>query len=229
MRLPRHVLLCLALACASPAAVAAEVMAFDVSLAGLPVARLTVSGAVQRGRYAAAMQLGSTGLAAMLRRVRFAARAEGRAGPAGPVPERYAEDVDTGRRQSRTDLAWQGGLVTAGAGAGWPAPVPAAGAVDPLTALFFGLRDRPAAGLCRYRARTFDGTRRAEVALAPVAGAPDACRGSFRRLSGYTAAEMAERRTFAFILRYAPAPGGRMRAVRIEAQTIYGQAVLERR
>jgi len=196
MRLPRHVLLCLALACASPAAVAAEVMAFDVSLAGLPVARLTVSGA---------------------------------AGPAGPVPERYAEDVDTGRRQSRTDLAWQGGLVTAGAGAGWPAPVPAAGAVDPLTALFFGLRDRPAAGLCRYRARTFDGTRRAEVALAPVAGAPDACRGSFRRLSGYTAAEMAERRTFAFILRYAPAPGGRMRAVRIEAQTIYGQAVLERR
>lgn len=231
MKLP-----CLALLAvlAWPCAVAAdpvEVLAFEVRIAGLRVADLVLTGAVAEGRYAATGTLRTTGLAGALRRVRFAARVEGRITPAGPRPERYAEQVDTGRRRSEASLVWEDGTVrreAAGAAADNAVEPAAEGAVDPLTALWFGLADVAPEAACRYAAATFDGTRHAEARLSPVAGQPS-CAGSFRRLSGYSAAELAERRAFAFTVHLAPGPAGLLRAERIEAETIYGKAVLNRR
>lgn len=231
MRLPCLALLAvLAWPCAAMAD-PVEVLAFEVRIAGLRVADLVLTGWVAEGRYAATGTLRTTGLAGALRRVRFAARVEGRVTPAGPRPERYAEQVDTGRRRSEASLAWEGGTVrheTADAAADSLAEPAAAGAVDPLTALWFGLADVAPEAACRYAAATFDGTRHAEVRLSPIAG-PPSCAGSFRRLSGYSAAELAERRAFAFTVHLVPGPGDLLRAERVEVETIYGKAVLNRR
>lgn len=212
-----------------------EVRTFEVRIAGLRVADLVLTGWVAEGRYAATGTLRTTGLAGALRRVRFAARVEGRITPAGPRPERYAEQIDTGRRRSEASLVWEGGTVrqetekgAADAAADSVAEPAAAGAVDPLTALWFGLADVAPEAACRYAAATFDGTRHAEVRLSPIAGQPS-CAGRFRRLSGYGAAELAERRAFAFTLHLAPGPGDLLRVERVEVETIYGKAVLNRR
>lgn len=235
MRLPRPAPVALALCLAATAAAGTEAMVFDVRIGGAKVAELAVTGEVAGGRYAAAATLRTTGLAAALRKVRYAARAEGRLTAAGPVPERTADEVETGRRRSAGGLAWAEGAVRADpapgpatAAAGLPA-TDAAGAVDPLTALFFGLGDVAPENLCRYAATTFDGRRRAEVQLALRPGDDRACSGVFRRLSGYSAAEMAERAAFSFTLHYVPLPGGLFRPVRIETETLYGKAVLKRR
>lgn len=233
----------LALALAATTAPATEVAAFDIWLGGLRVAELVIAGEVRDGRYAAAADLRTTGLAAALRRVSFAARVTGLDGPDGPRPTRSSEAVDTGRRQSRVALVWQGdGVRHADTGGTGPAtaagaPMPAAGAVDPLTALFYALRDVAQADLCRFAATTFDGTRRAEARLDPLPGDGHgdgqgdgpACAGRFRRVSGYPPEEVARRPEFGFRIHYAPAEDGRLRAVRIETETLYGQAVLKRR
>lgn len=233
MRLPRTALAALAFCLAAQAATGTEAMVFDVRIGGAQVAELAITGEVAAGRYAAAATLRTTGLAALVRHVRYAARAEGRLTGAGPAPERTAETMDTGRRRSAGGLVWDGGRVRPDPGLARPTPVMAdpatRGAVDPLTALFFGLADVAPGALCAYAATTFDGRRRAEVRLSPQADDALACAGTFRRLAGYSAAEMAERAEFAFTVHYLSGPGGTLRPVRIEAETLYGKAVLKRR
>lgn len=231
MRLPCHVLAAVLLLLVAGPAAATEVIAFEVRIAGLRVADLVLTGAVAQGRYTAAATLSTTGAADVLRRVRFTARVEGRITPDGPHPDRYAETVDTGRREAEARLLrGSDGLrpETAETGDRAGAAAAAVGTIDPLTALWFGLADVAPDAACRYSATIFDGTRTAEVRLAPRPGG-SGCAGSFRRLSGYSAAELAERRGFAFTLHHAPGPAGLLRVVRIEAETLYGKAVLNRR
>lgn len=215
------------LLCLAPAATGAmEVIAFGVRIAGLRVADLGLTGAVADGRQSAAATLRGTGAAAVLRRLRFAAQVEGRITPDGPRPDRYAETVDTGRRQTQVRLLRGDGRLLAEAAG--PRDSTGAAAVDPVTAPWFGLADVAPDAACRHAAPTCDGTRRAEVRLAPRPGGPG-CAGRFRRLAGSGAADLAGGRGFAVTLGHAPGRPGLLRVRRIDTETLYGKAVLERR
>lgn len=203
-----------------------EAVRFDVTLSGLRAAVLTVEAEEGGGRYAARVRVTTTGAAAVLRPVRFAAEAAGRLSGNRPRPERYAESVDTGRRQSSARLAWQDGIPAAADGSGSSGPK---GAVDPASALFAGLRDRTEP--CKLSFAVFDGTRLAQVDLSPAAAADGetVCKGRFSRQSGYPPEDLARRRHFDFTARFAALPDGRWRLQELETDTAFGRALLRRR
>jgi hypothetical protein len=226
------------LALVLPLPLAAETLAFDVALAGLRAATLEIEAEVAGRRYALAARLRTTGIAGAVRRVRYAATASGRLDGGAPRPEAYAEDLDTGRRTASTVIAYAGGVpaVTAREAArpDRAAPVDPAsqrGALDPLSALWAGLADRRPDEGCPSPVAVFDGRRVAATRFDPPLreGGRMLCRGVFRRVAGYPPEDMAERRQFAIAVTYAPAGGGRLRAVEVRVETLYGQAVLKRR
>lgn len=198
---------------------------YAVRLLGVKVGEIAVNGALDARRYTASAQLRTTGLAGALKRVHFLLSASGSHDGRRLVPERYSEEMDTGRRQSQASLQFSDGVARASGGA-----MPEAGAVDPLTVLLMVLRDQPRDGLCQLRQRVFDGARLSELVLMQrrAEGGSVVCEGRFRRLAGYSAEEMAERQQFPLRVTYAP-EGGAMRAVRARVETIYGPVGLVRR
>ncbi len=216
----------------------AEPAVFDLTLRGVPAGALTFVGRETGGRYAVTGRLETGGLAALLRRVRYDAEAEGRVSRGRFTPQRYAEAADTGRRQSKAVMSYEGGVPQVKVydpprrtGDRDLDPATQVGTVDPLTALYATLRDVPAGAECNVRHTMFDGQRRSEVAL----GAPQAveggvaCPGEYRRLEGFSAKDMAERSRFPFTVRLEPAANGTMRVAEVSMVTLYGNARLTRR
>ena len=211
--------------------VQAEEVVFDVSLQGVKVAELRLDGTVRGDRYRVAVMIRSDGLAGVVRRVRFQSRSEGRLA-GGFQPASYAETVDTGRRQSAAEMAYDAGVPQV---LRYDSPRPETaevldpatqgGTLDPATALFAGLRDRAAGAPCALDIAVFDGRRRSTT---QITGDGATCRGEYRRVAGYAPEEMAERSVFPLEVVYEP-QGDVLRVVEATAQTIYGKVRLKRR
>lgn len=233
---PLALCLILCLAGAAPAEATAEAIRLDVTLAGLKVATMDVTGTAAAGRYAVTGHVRTTLGAGLLRKVRYEAEAEGQTRGNRYSPARYSEEIDTGRREASTRIAWTGGVPvasTAGRDAppdGPPDPDLLRGAVDPLTALFAGMRETPRKDACGLRLTVFDGVRTSRVVLDNPH--PDegriTCRGLYTRIAGYSDAEMAERTTFAFSATYDLVGEDRLRLTEVRTQTIFGPAILRR-
>ncbi len=229
----RRIALALALALAAPAA--AEEIVFDITLAGLRVATLVLDGTVTGDRYRVTGTIRTTGVGA-IRRVLWQAQAEGRVQGGSLRTLRYAEQVEIGPRRSATTVDWSGGVpVVTVTGepreAGTPAdPAGQAEAVDPLTAMFAGMRDVPQAGACRLSLQVFDGQRATRARLSgPVAAEGVTCTGLYTRLAGFADREMADRTRFPFTATFVPAGDGTLRLMELRTPTVVGSAVLERR
>ena len=212
---------------------------FDLSLRGITVGTLSYSGAIENGRYAVAGVLKTGGLVALLKKVRYDARAKGAYKSGRFTPTRYEEDADTGKRQSQSVMEYRGGVPQVKK---YNPPKPPrkndidpatqGGTVDPLTALYAALRDVPESKVCNLKLTMFDGRRRSQVTLGkPKPGNPGgvSCAGEYRRLDGFSAKEMAEKSRFPFVLTYEPTEGGNLRASEISMDTIYGKGRLTRR
>lgn len=227
----------LALMAAGPLRAEAPVV-FDLSIRGIPAATLRFDGRVADGRYRVAGKLESSGLVSILRRMRYQAEAEGAVKAKRFTPARYAETADTGRRQSQSVMEYRRGvpqvkryLPPREDAEGDIDPATQGGTVDPLTAMFAALQDRPADSACDIALTLFDGKRRSQVVLAkPKAGNGGmTCAGEYRRLEGFTAEEMAERTRFPFTLRLEPTAAGMMQVAEVRMETLYGRAVMARR
>lgn len=218
----------------------AEQAQFDFVLKGITAGSLTWNGEGQPGGgYAVAGRLQTTGLAALLKKVRYDAQSRGRITTKGTyLPQSYTEDADTGRRQSQVSMVWRDGAPTIKSYNPPRDPRPydvdpatQKGAVDPLTAMFASLRDVKAGEECRVSVNMFDGRRASRLSLsAPKAnGDKVTCSGEYRRVAGFSPEDMAEKTRFPFTLTYEPAGNGMMRVVEVATDTLYGKARLVRR
>jgi len=254
--------LCLALALAlgppSPAPaqdrngdrVADQAASFTIRLRGVPAGVFHFAATEQDGRYAARARVETTGLAALLRKVRLRATVEGEVGGevggqvGGQVgddrlwPRRYAGAISTGRRDSEAELRYAGGVPRLiryaspdPVGPDSPAPETQGGTVDPMTALYTVLRAVPADRACDRTIEMFDGKRRSRVILDPPrrAAAELTCAGRYLRIAGFRPEEIAEKRRFDFRLVYRVRADDRVKAMRVEVETLYGPARLDRR
>lgn len=217
----------------------------SVRVLGLRAAELQLAGVeTPTGAYAAQVRLVTTGAARAIARVRFDAEAAGYRQGRLWQPARYAEDADTGRRQSAARLGFSDGTAQvlpgtdpadgaqrAARAAEGEALIPVlegwtSGAVDPVTALYAALRDLAPDEDCTLDLRIFDGVRASRVRLTPAADGT--CRGAYRRVGGYPPRDMAERAEFPLMLSYADRGDGWRRLERAEVTTLWGRAVLER-
>jgi len=229
--LVRRVVCVLALLFGLPGSAGAEEARFDVLLAGVRVAEISLTGTEADGRYAVDLSVRSEGLAGIVARIRFRATAQGLLAEEF-VPTRYSEKADTGRRKSDVEMVYDRGVpevITYVSprpdGPDLLDPAAQGGTLDPATAMFAGLRDLPAGQNCAVRFDVFDGRRRSTYAQSGEGGV---CRGLYRRIAGYTAEEMAERTRFEIEMIYAPEGDG-LRVIEASLQTIYGKVRLKRR
>mgnify|MGYP000645419215 CR=1 FL=1 len=219
-------------------AVPALEMRFDVEVRGLRAGVLALHNIREGGQYAASARLESTGVAALLRRIRFDAGVQGRVEGERLRPIRYREDVDTGRRESRTEIEYVRGVPRVVLSEPERSPEPwhldpatQGGTLDPLSVMLSVLADVAPEAACRLDLAVFDGRRRTQIVLSEpvVEGQRVVCTGEVRRIAGYSEDDLAEARAFPFRLSYAPAGNGMLQVVEIEARSQHGRARLTRR
>jgi hypothetical protein len=211
---------------------------FDFSLKGFRAGRLTLSGSIVDGQYEASGTLQSTGILGALRKIRYDAAVTGILNDGRFVPSHYSELADTGKRQSESVMEYRAGVPQVKVynpprepRPGDVTPATQGGTVDPLTALYATLRDVPKDEVCQLAVFMFDGLRRSQVVLTAPKPEGDSvtCLGEYRRLAGFTEADMAEMERFPFRLTYGPAGEGMMHVELIETETLFGRGVLRRR
>ncbi|MES2666982.1 MAG: DUF3108 domain-containing protein [Pseudomonadota bacterium] len=211
---------------------------FDLVIKGITAGTLSFS-ATQSGKgYGVQGKLQSSGLAALVRKVRYDARVKGSVSKGRYSPTSYAEKADTGKRQSESVMAYKRGVpqVVSYTPPRDPGPNDVAastmgGTVDPLTALYATLRDVAPGQECNVSVRMFDGKRSSQIGLGKPRADGDTvvCSGEYRRLKGFSAEEMAEKVRFPFTLTYAPTGDGKMRVMEVAMDSLYGKARLTRR
>jgi len=202
-------------------------MRFDIRLGALKVGHLGVAANETDQTYAVRAQFQDTGLVGILVGIRFDAHAQGTRLGTSLIPHRYEENVDTGRRQSLTRLQYDAGLPQVlGDTSTSPRLIALEdqrGTVDPLTALYTVLRSGPAP--CDKSIPVFDGRRRSLLTLGPMREGQ--CSGNYRRVAGYSDAEMRERVSFPLTLRFTGLEG-RSHLVEAKVDTLWGPATLTR-
>lgn len=227
------------LATASHAETIKDQAIFDLELRGITAGTLSFSANQEGEGYAVVGRLASSGLLAMVRKVSYDARAQGRIKAGRYIPSRYSEKADTGKRQSESVIEYQGGVpeVRVYNPPRDPAPFDVdastqGGSVDPLTALYATLRDVAPGQECNRTVQMFDGRRASQLALGkPQAGTDGTvtCPGEYRRVAGFSPEDMAEKTRFPFTLTYTPVETGVMRVTEVAMESLYGRARLVRR
>lgn len=212
---------------------------FDVVLKGITAGRLSINGRISGATYGANGTMETTGLAAMLRTLRYDASVSGSVAKGQFTPMHFEETAVRGDDKAKHVIVYQGGVPVSVSREPPRKPRPEdvdparqGGTIDPLTALYAVLRDVDRDEACKLKVTMFDGAKRSQVMLsAPVdAGKGVVCSGEYRRLAGFSAKEMAEKSRFPFTLTYAPTPDGqRLQVVEIETDTILGKGRLKRR
>lgn len=237
---PRAALLAFGLFAAAPLqADQTDRIVFDVVLKGISAGRLNINGKITDSTYGANGTVETTGLAAMLRTLRYDASVSGRFADGTFTPTHFEETGQRGDNKSKHVIVYQGGVPVSVSRepprkprASDIDPAKQGGTIDPLTALYAVLRDVDRDEACKLKVTMFDGAKRSQVALsAPVEkGKGVVCTGEYRRLEGFSKKEMAEKSRFPFTLTYAPTPDGqRLQVVEIETDTILGKGRLKRR
>lgn len=208
---------------------------FEVVLKGLTAGQLVFSGVQEGKAYAVSGRLQSTGVAAMLRKFSYTAKANGAVSGNRYTPARYSEEADTGKRKGKSQIEYRRGVPTKVTNTppreSKVDPGTMGGTVDPLTSLYATLRDVDAGQECQSSVKMYDGRRATQITLSKPRrnGNRVTCAGEYRRLAGFSEKDMAEKTRFAFTLTYAPLDNSRMRVVEISTDTIYGKASLIRR
>lgn len=233
----RGILLALLLAMAAPVG-AAETGTFDVSLRGLKAGVLSYSGDEAGGRYAASGGVRAAGLARALVEAEVDTRSEGRVTGNRYRPTQYTERENKDGADSVTRYAYRGGkpAITRDPPRSkppkYPVPSPAqAGTIDPMTAAFAMLRDRPGNLACALDIDIYDGNRLANIRYGASEPRPDGgltCRGEYRRVAGFSPQEMSEKPVWPFTVVYAPHGNG-LRVVELQVPTTFGTVRMRRR
>ncbi|WP_270727410.1 DUF3108 domain-containing protein [Shimia sp. Alg240-R146] len=218
-----------------PAAAAAnETQLWSVHAFGLKVGELRVATTQTATTYKGSGAFKTTGLAGVLKRIRFEISANGRVRQDQLVPTAYDGAIDTGRRVSETKLRFSNGLPTKTAGAQDPeTPISDAakqGAIDPMTMMWLTLRSQTDGTLCQFDQTQFDGTRLVRITLKNRDGdaAKVTCSGTYDRIGGYSAEELAELKTSPLSITYARVQGT-WQASEIHLTSRHGKAKLFRK
>jgi len=236
----RHVraLACALLLAAAPAAstAAEESAAFNVSFGGIRAGVLAFRGEEAGGSYTVHGSARASGLLGALFDAEIDTVAQGTVSGNDYRP-RLAREVTAkpdDRRERRYDFTTAGvpRITNTPARAARPGDAPAAqqaGTVDTTTAAYAILRDRPPPLACDLDLSVYDGRKRHRIVFDRLAGDGVTCQGTYSRVAGFSAEEMAERRNWPLTLTYARQPDGTLRVDRLSFPTSFGTARITRR
>lgn len=226
------------LACCAGGAVAADKQAYDVSIAGFTVGSLRMTAEQNATSYAVSGAIQGGGLVGAITSFSFSGTAQGAVNGAGALVPRSYRSVSKSRGDTReVTMAYRNGAPVSLTHTptrktrSYDAPLSAgAGALDPVSATFALLQDNPVGEACGRTVQIFDGTKRSRIRVGArqKSGEGWRCAGTYTRIKGWRAKDMAEKTNFSFTLRFAET-GGIMRVTAFETQSLFGKVVARRR
>jgi len=206
-----------------------EQASFTISVAGLTAGRLTMAINRSDSRYAVKSQASSAGLAGLFASFEVKAEVAGRLRATRFQPEAYTATATGGRAGRGAQMRYKAGVPTLvevseepRPGAPPIDPETMGGTVDPLTGMYGVLQTVDAKALCQLDLELFDGHRHSAVSFRAVPEDPLRCHGVYRRLNGYSAADLAERRNYDFDVTYAALSDGRFAVAQVVMEGRYG-------
>lgn len=213
---------------------ASEAQLWSVHAFGVKIGELRVGMSDSASAYKGSGSFTTTGLAGVLKRIRFTIAAAGTKRGTLMMPDAYSGFIDTGKRVSETKLRFEGNLPVKTAGDQEPeTPISDAakrGALDPMSMMWLTIRDQTDATLCSVNQTQYDGTRLVRITLQTRKGDANevTCAGTYDRVGGYSAEELAELKTSPLSITYTRA-GDIWRASEIQLTSRHGKAKLRRR
>lgn len=217
-------------------ALAEERSEFDIFVSGLKAGRLILVGTEQGGRYSVRGVGQSAGLVRGLVTFTVEAQAAGRVTGNRYRPSTYSEVVKGREGTERQSFQYGSALSITrntpetGRKSYHVGPKGQARALDPLTAVWAFLRDRPEALACDIAYQGYNGRQVSSLRL--TGGRRDGevltCPGVYTRVAGYSAKELAKQTRWPFTLTYR-AVAGVMRVESMRLQSTFGPMVFRRR
>lgn len=211
-----------------------ETLRFDVRLLGARVGVMTIAARESAAAYSARSVFSTAGIAGALKKLKADVAVTGRLNGGRYTPHDYTEAVDDGRRQTDVRVKFAPGtprLISGDTGSSAPPANPSllGAAIDPLTALYAVLQDQHPDQACQFASDVYDGHRLARMVLnqpKPSEGGLT-CNGHYSRIAGYSS-KSKQARTLAISIEY-DLVDDVMRATRVNVQTRYGLAMMQRR
>jgi hypothetical protein len=220
---------------AAPSLGDAQKATFDLYISGIRAGEMTLKSVEKGGSYSAASRIQAAGFIGKLAKFFFDGTAKGSIrGDGVVIPSTYVAESKSSRADRHTEIDWKNGTPTR-VSVEPPrntAPDPAAqgGTLDPVSAGFALLRDARPGKICNMTVDIFDGSRRSRLKLGkPVENDKEyVCAGKFSRIKG-EAHNAVSKREFPFEVVFRKNGDGAAQLKRIQTQTKFGKAVVERR
>ncbi|MBV7380747.1 DUF3108 domain-containing protein [Maritimibacter dapengensis] len=183
-----------------------------VALRGLSVGTLVIRESYGgNGVYDASSQFQTTGVAGLVRNVKFTMQSRGRHSGSQLDPAYFIENMNTGKRKSNNEVQF----------------TDEDGRYDPNSAMIAALADRTLEQGCKLSVNVYDGkrTNRLRIDEAGRNGDTLNCSGSFMRARGYTQKQLSFRKGYNFTISY-QRQGDRYVFREAQADTDYGLVTL---
>ncbi|MDJ0858872.1 MAG: DUF3108 domain-containing protein [Dinoroseobacter sp.] len=217
-----------------------ETATFDLKIRGITAASATFAANVSGQDYAVSGKMRTTGLVGTLVRAGYDGSAYGRLRGENGYRSFSFTEKRVGRGETATaSIRYNSGVpkVVSVSPPEDPGPFavdPAkqAGTVDPMTAIWAALRDRPRDQVCALDLVVFDGDKRSGIRLRNPRENADGtitCQAEYRRIAGWSPEKLAERKSFPFTMTYTKKADGIWQVARAVSETRYGTAELTRR
>jgi hypothetical protein len=223
------------LACPGAGRAASDLATFDFYVSGIHVGKMSLATTQTPTAYTSKSRIEAAGVVGLLLTFFYDGQSSGQIAADGTVvPVRFEAHSKTPRTDRRSAIDWQDGTPVKVSvnppRKKAPDPAEQAGTLDPVSAGFAILRDRPRDQLCDKTLMVFDGSRLSRLRLDPAKDRDGAitCAGNYARVEG-EAHSLSNQREFPFQLVFSQQPNGDGRLERIETDTSFGRAVLERR
>lgn len=212
---------------------------YDVSLSGFPVGRVTYEYWQQGSDYQVQAFMGSSGFFGAFISTKYSGASVGKWRRGVPQPSAFRGRFQQGRKFADVDVRYSGNRPTKVERFPEADPPPQAvlpkdvrDALDPISALYFMMRDRKAGALCRQDITIYEGghtarvvTQESEPPSDETETAVKSCNGLYIRTGGFTEAELEEFPQFAFRMEYVPLSDGETyRLARFVTDTEFGTA-----
>ncbi len=210
-----------------------EQKVFKVTIAGFPVGTASYSAAISGKRYEVQGFMGSTGFFGAFLASRYSGAVIGRMSGDRLIPQIFRGRFEQSRKFAEVDIKYSSGrptnVIRRPERPAQPYDIDyrkVKGALDPISALYFLLRDVTVDKVCTQSFQIFEGSRTSRIVMQRSQGENGAviCNGVYSRLGGFTPEQMADRQNFPFQLVFQPTASGLFEVREFRATTFWGVA-----